>query len=245
MKTPFLFASLIPDEFRPLLTAVSPVAFSVVEWKQVLKDGPVLVRRWAEGVGVQDLKDSLPTYWDPVSAETHLGNAVLDLYFGQIRNPNGLFLDLRRKHFIFDQRGFVSFVPNGFWVKWSERFRVGLWNIYSGYYGDKPEEVENGLFQIGLISDTMSSEDRDEVRRMLIGHIGGEYRHQKFYISDFTSSFERFFSFLVRKNIRLSADFLYLGIYLASLYHCLQEEGGSYDVKMRFLKTASIGGSAP
>jgi hypothetical protein len=206
----------------------------VVEWKDVLKHAPTLLRRMTKKEGVGELRKSLDSHWRPKGQPPVLGQAVLELYFAQIVNPSGLFLDLRRKHFAIDEKHIVTFTPNGFWVKWQEPFREGLLNIYTGYYEDRSDLIDKGLGQIGLINSEMSPNEVLEVKNMLLAHIGGDYRQQKFLIADFTASFERFFNFLLDKKIRLSADFLYLGIYLASLYHCLQEEGGVYDVQQCF-----------
>lgn len=247
MSVPFLFAQLIPKDYRPLLTAISPAAFSVVDWKQVLKDAPSLLRRFGSKDGVDVLTKTLSPLWGysiqgvvtPAKSQSvppALGQAVLELYFAQLFSDQGVFLDLRRRNFSLQKDQSIQFSPNGFWVQWSEPFRLGLLNIYDGYYENKIDQLDQGLSQVGLITPEMSQEKISEVRAMLLSHIGGDYQQQKFLIADFTASFEKFFQFLEKNQIRLSVDFLYLGIYLASLYHCLQEVGGAYNVQESFRK---------
>jgi predicted unusual protein kinase regulating ubiquinone biosynthesis (AarF/ABC1/UbiB family) len=237
VAAPFLFANLIPAEYRPLLSVISPAAFSVVEWKQLLKEAPTLLRRFNKSDGFEKISNQLEALWPLASRDPkNLGEAVLQLYFAQIFNREGLFLDLRRKNFGTDKQQLVSFLPNGFWIQWQEPFRLGLLDIYKGYYEGQPELLDRGLTQVGLIHAKMSKEKISEVREMLLSHIGGNYKQQQFLVSDFTASFEKFFKFLLANKIRLNADFLYLGIYLASLYHCLQDVGGTYDVQHIYLK---------
>ncbi len=216
----------------------------MIDWKQILKDAPVLLKRVSARDGVDDLAQSLTKFWahrietgkvNPSKGESSaLGEAALELYFAQIFNPKGMFLDLRLKNFGFDENQKVVFQPSGFWIQWQEPFRLGLLNIYTGYYEGKDELLTQGLLQVGLVQTDTPIAKVQEVKAMLLSHIGGDYKQQKFLIADFTASFEKFFQFLLENKIRLGADFLYLGIYLASLYHCLQEVGGAYDVQQAF-----------
>ncbi|MBL7665821.1 MAG: hypothetical protein JNM93_11860 [Bacteriovoracaceae bacterium] len=228
MAVPVFLSQLIPQDYRPLLAAISPAAFTVVDWKQLLKEMPVLLKRINDRENV-----SLRSEY---ASSNDLGQAVLEFYFFQIFNPDGLFLDLRLKNFIKDKNNHVSYVPNGFWIQWQETFRLGLISIYQGFYKKDDEKLEWGLLQVGLIDRKMPKEKCDEVKKMLLAHLGGDYENQTFYVADFTKSFERFFQFLQKNKIRLSVDFLYLGIYLASLYHSLEKVGGTYDVKKCFIE---------
>ncbi len=234
---PFILQKLIPQEYLPLMRAISPSAFSVVDWKPLVRESPQLLKRISQREGVEALRLSLGTKLPSATESTpNIGQAALEIYFAQILSTDGLFLDLRRKHFSIDENQKVSFSPNGFWVQWQEPFRSGLLKIYSGYYESQMDKIDLGLAEVGLIHNEMSPDKVLEVRNMLLSHIGGDYNQQKFLIADFTASFERFFDFLLKNKIQLSVDFLYLGIYLASLYHCLQEVGGTYDVQKCFLK---------
>lgn len=239
----------VPKEFAPLLKCISPHAFKVVDWQSVVAQSPQLTRRVLQRLGVEDLKTSLEKNlpkqlsFDISSPNSiaaggeGLGQVLLELYFRQIYNPAGIFLDLRPGTFFQKSEGAYIWTPNGLWIKWDESFRQGLLQIYEGYYGDNPDRLRAGLAQVGLTRADFSSEKIKEVETMLLSHIGGDTTSQKFEVSNFTRSFEQLFQFLLKNEIRLSGDFLYLGVYLAGLYLHLQKLGGAYDVRRAFSET--------
>lgn len=248
-----LLSPFVPEQFKPLLSCVSSSAFRVIEWKKILADAPTLARRLATAEGVQELalslKPHLPhaveidTSGEKPKKDTKLklpsesGESILKLYFAQFKNESGLFLDLRPGGFKIDPVGQITWNPNGLWKKWDLNFRRGMLSVYSGYYYSKPELLRRGLLEIGLIKEGFSLDLIHEVEAMVLKHIGGDLLNQEFKISHFTESFEKLFQFLIKQKIILPPDFLYLGIYLASLYMHLEELGGSYNVREAFTST--------
>lgn len=242
---------LIPEEFRPLLACISPSAFKVVQWQAVLAEAPLLSNRALRREGVPELSAKLKPFFPP-SIEFDLsgsnsspvclpeiGSQLLEIYFGQLFCPQGVFLDLRSRHFSKRGESLVQFHPNGLWVQLKPEFRMGMTEIYEGFYTQKPELMRTGLLKVGLIRSDFSQDKATAVESMLLSHIGGEPEAQEFRIVNFTKSFERLFQFLLENKISLSPDFIYLGAYLAGLYLHLEELGGRYNVKMAFLNARS------
>jgi len=247
-----LLAPFVPAQFKPLLACVSPNAFKVIEWKKILAEAPSLAKRVATGEGVSQLAESVtPLLPKEVklrmkdseegssTGKTNLlqkdGFTILEIYFAQFKNDEGIFLDLRPSNFSSESDGSISWRPNGLWKLLSKDFREGMLAVYEGYYLDKPARLRQGLLQVGLIKENFSPTLVTEVEGMILGHIGGSTTNQQFKVAHFTASFERLFQFLLKEKIVLHPDFLYLGMYLASLYIHLESLGGSYDVRRAFL----------
>ncbi|MBX9767543.1 MAG: hypothetical protein K2X47_09755, partial [Bdellovibrionales bacterium] len=186
---------LIPEEFRPLLACVSPSAFKVVQWQAVLAEAPVLSKRALHREGVQEvaqgLKAILPDSikFDLLGAQaapmllTGLGPHLLEIYFGQLFGPGGLFLDLRSRRFSKAGESAFRFHPNGLWVQLKPEFRLGMIEIYEGFYLEKPELMRTGLLKVGLIRSDFSQEKANAVESMLLSHIGGEATAQEFRVA--------------------------------------------------------------
>ncbi len=131
-------------------------------------------------------------------------------------------------------KGQIYWRPNGLWKVLDADFRRGMLSVYEGYYHDQPELLRQGLRRVGLIKDGFSQTLVSDVEKMILDYIGGETSNQQFKVEHFTENFEKLFQFLLKQKIVLSPDFLYLGIYLASLYIHLEELGGNYDVRRAF-----------
>ena len=239
----------MPKEFQPLLRCISPSAFKVVDWQSLLAEAPGLTRRFLRQEGVGELKKSLETLLpeqicfaqegstqgkEDFASAAQLGESLLELYFLQIFNPRGLFLDLRSQGFKPLPSGLLLWSPNGLWVQWQEPFRQGLVKIYRGYYGDQSSLLREGLEEVGLIRHDFPPQKVQEVESMLLQHIGGQTEGQRFSVEHFTQSFERLFLYLLDNKIRLSPDFLFLGVYLASLYLHLESLDAAYNVRRSF-----------
>jgi predicted unusual protein kinase regulating ubiquinone biosynthesis (AarF/ABC1/UbiB family) len=220
----------------------------VIDWKSILAEAPSLAKRLATGEGVVQLGIKLESILperiviakvqrDGLSSElaSEDGSLLLELYFRQFQSDQGMFLDLRPQNFSRASDNTICWHPNGLWNNLGPEFRYGMLSIYQGYYSEKPELMRQGLKRVGLIREDFSPALIDQVEKMILGHIGGELSQQEFKVQNFTESFERLFQFLLKEKIVLSSDFLYLGIYLASLYIHLEKLGGSYDVRKAFL----------
>ena len=242
---------LVPDDFRPLLNCISPTAFQVVDWRGVLKFAPTLSNRAVSRSGVYELGVALRPYLPPalrleleeVKTSTRvgpeLGSLLLEVYFSQFYCPSGVFLDLRAQRFLPAGEVGYHWLPNGLWVQFADDFRIGMIEIYEGYYLGDLDTMRIGLAKVGLVSSELPVSKAREVEKMLLSHIGGQTEAQVFKVKDFVVSFEKLFRFLSENKIFLRADFLFLGAYLAGLYTHLEELSGEYDVKSAFLRARS------
>jgi hypothetical protein len=113
--------------------------------------------------------------------------------------------------------------------------RKGMLSIDKGYYFKKSHLLREGLKQVGLIQEHFPDSLISSVEGMILRHIGGETSNQQFKVLHFTKSFEKLFQFLLKEKIVLSSDFLYLGVYLASLYLHLERLGGAKQIIPKFL----------
>jgi hypothetical protein len=109
--------------------------------------------------------------------------------------------------------------------------------VYSGFYGNDEALVELGLRQLGLTGDHLDTDGQARLLGLLEEHFGaGRHELMQFKISQFMESFDSLFLFLRDKRIRLSEDFLFLGIMLLTLYLHLESLGGAYDVRAAFTR---------
>lgn len=159
------------------------------------------------------------------------GQRILEIYFLQLFCCKEVFLDLRKDRFSADQNGGIVWNPNGLWYKFSDVFLSGIQELYAGFYTNSEESLQKGLFQLGLCADHMSTEARAELRELLFRHFGeGKSAPMKFQVSHFMSSFDNLFMFLKKHKLKLSEDFLFLGIYILTLYLHLETLGEAFDV---------------
>lgn len=250
-----LLTPFVPPDFKPLLSCVTPSAFRVIEWKKIMAFAPTLARRIATREGVAELKTQMQPFV-PQNIVLHEGTkvstkasplhsdhgeAILALYFTQLKCEQGLFLDLRPSCFSESAKNEIIWNPNGLWMNLEPKFRKGMLAVYEGYYLDQPELLRTGLKHVGFIKEGDSVEFISEVEKMILSHIGGDTSNQRFKVSHFTQSFEKLFRFLIKEKITLPPDFLYLGIYLGGLYMHLEALGGAYDVRRAFLESRNKG----
>jgi hypothetical protein len=253
-----LFSPFIPTDFRPLLSCVTPNAFRVIEWRNILSFAPTLAKRIATDEGKESLKTHLRPWLTKniifnndanefskvkLQLKSLDGSSILALYFAQFNCDEGMFLDLRSNGFSLSDEGQIIWRPNGLWIRLDPKFRKGMLSVYKGYYLNQPELLRQGLESVGLIKDHFSEDLVSEIEQMLISHIGGDTSSQKFKVAHFTQSFEKLFQFLIKENIVLPPDFLYLGLYLGGLYIHLESLGESYDVRKAFLESTLESGS--
>ncbi len=227
----FGIKNLVPKEFQVFLKHIGPSAFKIISVKEAssalyglsqsylnskeakalqVKVKPLLPK----GVEMGDVSDSSV----PANAEKEYGHRILQIYFSQIQSTEGLFLDLRQKHFQW-QEDHLIWQPSNLQVRLKESFRQGLHSVYLGFYSDNPKELDAGLLKMGLIKESASEQEKQELKQLLLDHVGSDSPTAvNFELQKFSDSFEKFFAYLKRNNVKLSADFLHLGIYLVSLY---------------------------
>jgi hypothetical protein len=245
-----VFKSFIPKEYRYLLDYISPGAFEVVDWKKavmqfVSMSKLALDRDFLQGLATFNTQFVLLDILvksegskegvKPVELDLTFPEQVLDVYFSQLFSNRGLFIDLRDKNFSVIN-GSICWSPGGFVHVFDETFRLGMLAIYEGYYFDKFDQLKAGMRAVGLIQ----SDDPSEVNAisgLLFAHFKkADAGPVLFEMSAFQNSFHELFLHLKRNNLRLTSDFIFLGIYLVTLYLSLSHVSKAFDVSRIFRK---------
>jgi hypothetical protein len=242
---------LLPSFFKEIMTHIPTIAIKTLNWSEVIKEmGPML---WKLGKGSLDskrlsqLSPYLPQNINFISkAKNNIkslntqqrkayGEAILSLYFAQLNNPEGLCLDLRSKHFMLENDQLL-WSPNSSWYQWDEEFRVGVNKIYQGYYFSDNELFLNGLSHLGL-TDGLNKEKTQKLQELFFAHFGpGEQDQVKFEVNKFSDSFYELFRFFIDNQMKLHTDFMFLGIYLVTLYLNLQQLDVALNVRKSFME---------
>lgn len=232
--------SWLPSALKDLLSHVPTLLFEVVAWKELTKDISTLSGRLLTGAGAEDLRKKISQHLPNTLCFTSkspsptlskdVGETILELYFRQLHFKDGMFLDLRAKNF--SQQGeLFTWNPNSMWSSFSSSFISALEKLYDGFYFGDDNLFHQGLIETGLISENWSIEDQDEMKKLFKAHFGSAINApMEFKLERFQESFQNVFKFLMLKKVKLSTDFLILGVMLVTLYLSLEEIGGSYQV---------------
>jgi hypothetical protein len=168
------------------------------------------------------------------------GNRLLLLYFMQLHQRAPLFLDLRERHFRWDpQEESLLWRPNNLWIELEDGFVTALLQLYRGFYRGDPQLVKECLPQLGLINPAhpKQAEQQAELLTLLRDQFGeGAEAPVQFKLSEFNHSFIKLFDHFIHYKVRLHSDFIFLGLYLITLYEHLEKLGVPLDVKSAYLE---------
>ncbi len=241
---------ILPGVLKELAKHVPAVLFETVEWTELAGEIPKLSRRMIQKEGYKELFDANQELLDsfgvnlipealPVASMTDhklCGERLLTIYFVQLFSTNGVFLDLRYTHF-HDKDGTLDWNPSGLWTKLEENFRQGLLKVYEGFYLEKDEIYYRGLEEIGLLRSDFSREDKQQLGELFRAQFGGALNQEmSFDLAHLRNSIIGLSNFMLEKKVSISKDFLYLGIYLVTLYSTLERLGNKYPVKKIYLE---------
>lgn len=240
---------ILPGVLKELSKNVPAVLFQTVEWSELASELPKISRRMLSKEGYDDLYQAQKLLLDPydvvltnedlsqrpVVKNKWFGEKLLTLYFAQLYSGDGLFLDLRSNHFT-DEGTSLKWHPTGFWTKFDEDFREGLLKVYEGFYLENDELYYSGLEEIGLLKKEFQETDKKILGDLFREQFGGaQDEEMKFELEHFKTSIIRMSDFMLKKKVRISKDFLYLGIYLVTLYSSLETTQEKLPVKAIFL----------
>ncbi|HXH29870.1 MAG TPA: hypothetical protein VNJ01_03590 [Bacteriovoracaceae bacterium] len=241
---------LLPGVLKELSKHVPTVLFQTVEWSELASELPKITRRILQKEGYQDLFDYQKDFLSAVGVEltkepvVHAsmknnkaaGETLLKLYFTQLFSPYGLFLDLRGHHFVWENSS-LKWHPSGFWTKFGDNFRHGLLQVYEGFYLEDEKTYYQGLAAIGLISPDWHKEDIKKLGDLFKAQFGSAMDSEmSFELDHFKQSILKTSNFLLEKKVKISKDFLYLGIYLVTLYSSLDETKEKLPVRDIYLE---------
>ena len=229
---------ILPAVLKELVTHVPTVLFEVTDWHELASELPKLSRKFLKKEGYSSLFNLQKSYLQ--SAQIHLeekaelnlpeqlskplGEQFLALYFSQLFSPHGIFLDLRANHFSLASDNTLLWHPPALWVRFDDTFREGLLDVYDGFYLQNDDLYYNGLVKAGLMSTDWSLEDKEKLGQLFKGQFGSSLTTEmRFTLEGFKSSMMLIADFLLEKKVKISKDFLYLGIYLVTLYSVLEK----------------------
>jgi hypothetical protein len=244
-----LFLNFLPDVIKDLLKHVPTLMIDLVDWKDLAREVPKITARVIKREGYSDLFAKQNPFLahagiDTVIATTSqqinavssksIGEFILKTYFSQLYSPHGIFLDLRLHHFYQSAQGF-SFKPGPLWVTFDEKFRKGLIRMYEGFYFSNDAELEVGLMETGLLKPEWPVETKAELKAILKSHFANSLEEgMKFELDHFQASFIKIAGFLAQNKVKIPQDFMYLGIYLISMYLALQNVSDALPVTQIF-----------
>jgi predicted unusual protein kinase regulating ubiquinone biosynthesis (AarF/ABC1/UbiB family) len=160
------------------------------------------------------------------SKKKQFGQDLLHLYFWQIFGFDTCFLDLRDARFTSQTDQQIAWRPTGLYHRFAPEFMVAVRQLYRGFYLDNQELVTKSARDLGLITADFTAEQTKSLLDLLQSHFGdGRTRDVLFTLEDFTHSFDKLFSFLKQNKVQIGSDFLFLGVYLVTLYISLSKVG--------------------
>lgn len=233
---------ILPSVLKELSKHVPTVLFQTVEWSELASELPKITHRMLHKEDFAEFFDRQHNFLspynivltkDPLSGGLFDGKKLLKLFFTQLYSPHGLFLDLRSHHFE-NSETVLKWHPSAFWTQFDESFRIGLLDVYEGFYLNQDDLYFEGLEKIGILKPNWSDEDKM--------HLGNLFRMQfgnnemSFDLEQFKDSIINMSDFMIKKKVKISKDFLYLGIYLVTLYSSLEETKSVFPVKEIYLE---------
>jgi predicted unusual protein kinase regulating ubiquinone biosynthesis (AarF/ABC1/UbiB family) len=243
------FMRILPGVLKELLKHVPTVLFEAVEWNVLASEIPKLSRRIIQKEGYAELFDLQGAFLAPfkVNFVAHLeknhnlqgqkmaAEKILTIYFAQLLSPHGLFLDLSPSHFDLDKEQ-LNFKPSAMWTKFSPEFSNGLKEIYDGFYFEDEKLFHQGLINSGLTSNEWPEADRKILADLFKSHFGASLTSEMtFELEGFKESFLKVADFMLEKKVKISTDFLYLGIALVTMYSSLEKTHAKVNVKEVYL----------
>jgi hypothetical protein len=243
---------ILPKFLKDVFQHIPTLALKSVKWKIVFKEmGPLIFRlktksleeskkKTIQNLNIHNIELENKVHFNSklsTSDKKKQGQLLLKLYFNQFKNPVGLNLDIRSQHFEYKDEK-LKWSPNNCWHTFDNSFREALLELYSGFYHNDDEKFENALKKIGLTKN-LDLNKINELKILFKAHFGHDGQSiVKFSVSEFSESFYELFHYFVKNEVELSKDFIFLGIYLVTLYLHLEELDESFDVKSAFLESS-------
>ena len=232
-----VFLNFLPDAVKELLKHVPTLMLDLVDWKDLAREIPVITAKIVKREGFTDFFAKQNPFLNQAGVNTVIststgqiqapaikstGEFILTTYFAQLYSPHGLFLDLRMSNIFQGPEGH-ALKPGPLWVTFNETFRTGLIRMYQGFYYQDDVRLEEGLIETGLLKPEWDQSKKDELKTILKKHFANSLdEDMRFEIQAFQNSFLKIAAFLAENKVKIPHDFMYLGIYLISMYLALQ-----------------------
>jgi len=225
--------------FRRFMDFVSPAFFDVMPMGKLMGEVKAMVSGYRDAEGFADRVEARAANLDGVGVTLDLeaegtdpttleegrrkavGEAVLRLYFRQLRDGAPVLVDLSKERFVLRGEE-LCWRPGRGHAVWSDDFRRQLVAVYRGYYHEGGDGLRKALVPLGLESAT-------DVFRSVFGE--GDQSAVTFSVESFVDAFHRVFVHCKERGIELDPHFMGLGIYLATMYETLDALGMPLDVR--------------
>ncbi len=245
---------ILPGILKEFVKHVPTVLFEVIDWNELAAELPKLSKRLIQKEGYHNILQSQKSVLAPLDVvlketpfttqsipkEKWVAEKLISIYFAQIFSPHGLFLDLKLAHFNY-QNSLMEWNPSSLWIKFDDSFSLGMQEIYEGFYLENDEIFRQGLKRTGLLSEKWSISDQNELTNLFKSHFGASVHDEiTFNVETFKESMSKISEFMLRRKVKITKDFLYLGIYLVSLYSSLEFISTPINVRDIYLKTRKL-----
>ena len=247
--------------WQALVGYVSPAFFQLVSPRDISRTAYLLIRNWFDestfrvlvqerAASIQALDCGLDVTSFPrrrrdrraflsevvpcnePGSHYRTGEQALTLFFHQIYCDGPILLDLRKCHFCPNNgNDRLNFIATPLYCTWSPAFSSAMRNLYASFYGGASrEDFMSALTALGIAPAA------DAFERAF----GGERKSAaRFLLTEFRATFHEVFLRCLETRTTLQADFLTLGIALATLYDHLELDGGTYDVAACYARAMS------
>lgn len=231
-----------------LLSLASPAFFDVLPAREMMAVSRGLLRNYRDGEGFAaarsarrerlgslsvDLQDERSRVSAPVSDPAGYAQDLLALYFHQLWSDGPLLLDLRGEA-VHEAEVGLTWRPSPLWMELDAGFVQSLRTVYRGFYGDDDAMFTRGLAELRL----------DGAKALFRQYFGDDPRAVRFQLKGFISSFEDIFNHCRAEGIAIPRDFVYLGIYLATMYDNLNRFDIAVDVVAAFRRATDLSAAA-
>lgn len=244
--------SIIPDEFISLLKLLPEISKDTVDIKQLTKASLVTVKnlfskRYANLLTDQLKRDLnkvpfviINQTMKPTKLTTIDYHNILILYFIQILLCPTLSLDFRSKYFSSINHK-LQWSPSVFSFRFSPSFIHAIRNLYKAFYCDDLLLFRESLENLGLLQNHLKTSEQDTLISLFYKHFSQSKKGKmKFRYEDYFTSFNNIFIFLSKNKIKVPYQFAYFGVYLATLYKCLENCEEEIDVKDCYLQAVNL-----
>ncbi len=220
VKLPFL-----PKMLLEILGNIPTIAFTTVNFSELLSKSKFVLHHMKEGSTepewLYQLEQILPSNMNLVTKLEGTEGAVtgqdlLKLYFAQLKTPGPLFLDMRPHHFS-HQNGITGWKPSPLVYRFEPDFKSALIRLYQGFYSEDKVLFEQSLGDLGL-TQGLNGEAKQTLISLFKDNFGSDIKAQQFRLNHFQESFAKIFEFFMENKVKLKTDFLYLGLYLTTLF---------------------------
>jgi hypothetical protein len=241
---------LLPSFLRELVQHFPTLAFEMIDWKEILEEIGPIVKQLGRPQLKEELIHDLETNLDKKrvqlifqqvrsnktqgSRSIQHGQNILHLYFSQFKNASGVVLDIRSRYFTIDQEQ-TCWKPAKLYYQFSTPFKLALIDLYKGFYYEEDDRFHHALIEVGLAGQ-LNDAKKQELSALFKNYFGSANQESvHFDIKEFQGSFHEVFKFCLKEKVTLHKDFIFLGLYLVTLYLHLQKYEQSFDVKKEFL----------